>query len=49
MKQLCMLVRSARAKKANLEVWHLYYFKEISAVKYVRHDESNIYTILLIN
>lgn len=49
MKQLCMLARSGRAKKANLQVWHLYLFKEVSVVKFVRHDESNTCAILLVN
>lgn len=44
-----MLARRGRAKKANLQVWHLYNLKEISVVKFVRHDESNTYAILLIN
>lgn len=29
MRQLCMLARSRRAKKANSQVWHLYYLKEM--------------------
>lgn len=44
-----MLARSGRAKKANLQVWYLYHFKEASFVKFVRHDKSNTYAILLVN
>lgn len=49
MKQLCILARSVRAKKANLQVWHLHHFNELSVLKFVRHDESNTYAILLVN